>query len=157
MGKPGPRRTWDAHPHPRRASRLTLAGPPGVLLAYRLACFAWGLALGINQLLREGLWLLHFATIWNWLLLTAFFGSASAASIKAALRRGCMTVHKAEEGSGGAMPWLGRAPRLEAATKAPAPPVQVRTVGLLGGVAYAWQGCHGSNAAKATSKRRCLS
>ena len=66
---------------------LPSAGPPGLLLGYRLACFAWGLGLGGNQLLRVGPWLLSYATVWSWWLLTLYFGLASIVSIKAMVVR----------------------------------------------------------------------
>ena len=50
-----------------------------------MLCFAWGLALGIAQLGRLGLFALKFATVWNWWLLTLYFGVASSVSTKAAL------------------------------------------------------------------------
>lgn len=60
-------------------------GTPGHLLAYRFACFAWCLALGALQLRRLGPWVLTFATVWNWWLLTLYFGFASTVSAKAGL------------------------------------------------------------------------
>lgn len=61
------------------------AGTPSLLLLYRLACFTWGITLGLSQLARVGPFVLSFATVWNWWLLTLYFGAASLASFELVL------------------------------------------------------------------------
>eukprot|EP00887_Chlorella_sp_A99_P008142 scaffold12.g8142.t1 len=52
------------------------------LAAYRIAMLAWSLGIGINQLFDKGGHVFRFFTVWNWWLLTLFFGLASAASLR---------------------------------------------------------------------------
>lgn len=68
------------------------AGTPAGLLAYRLACFLLGVALGIPDLRPAKL---IYGTTWNWLLLTAYFGAAAAASARAVLLPGLLRIRAA--------------------------------------------------------------
>lgn len=65
----------------------SFVGSPDVLLAYRLCMLAWGLYIGIGQLLDKGPYVFVFYTVWNWWMLTLFFALASAASIRGWRRR----------------------------------------------------------------------
>ncbi|KAI3425966.1 hypothetical protein D9Q98_007935 [Chlorella vulgaris] len=74
----------------QRAKRLQLddvtacsVGPSQLLLCYRLAMLAWGLFIGISQVLDKGSRVFAFYTVWNWWLLTAFFALGSWASLRA--------------------------------------------------------------------------
>ena len=55
---------------------------PRVLLTYRAAMFAFGLFIGIWQLLVRGIVVLKFFTVWNWWGLVFYFAFTAAASLR---------------------------------------------------------------------------
>lgn len=60
---------------------LCTLGNPIVLFWYRILAFCVALLVGVSQLRRTGYRALKFFTVWNWWLLTGFFGLASVSSL----------------------------------------------------------------------------